>query len=132
MLMISQRNNSREDIECPGDTISYTCSVQSNSETVQLRWLVTFPGQEPIMTPTYSGPSDQDVHDMNITTRILQYRRDEFISSEIVLTVLQNVSMNGTILECRSENLSNSSAIVTVNTMGMFDDLLACLCAFLS
>ncbi len=122
-LTALQRNVSRQDIECPGDTIPYMCSVQSNSETVQLRWLITFPGQDAI-TVLYSNDSDQNIMDrvyldMNITTTLIVYsREDEFIESELELTVLQNIPMNGTMLECRSEGLDSELRIVSVNTSG--------------
>ena len=51
----------------------------------------------------------------NITTILTQYRSDESIVSEIVLTVLQNVSMNGTLLECKSEDLASESNVIYVN-----------------
>ena len=118
--MALERNVSREDIECPGDTISYVCSVQSNSETVQLSWMVTFPGQEAI-TMSYINDSYLNVVvllDVNVTTTLTQYIMDEFIESEIVLTVLQNISMNGTLLECSSEDLTSEMDIVYVDTSG--------------
>ncbi len=122
-IMLTQllRNVSRQDIECPGDTISYRCSIQSNSEPVQLRWMVTFPGLDTIMI-LYTNDSDRNrvtYLDMNITTTLTQYRSDEFIQSEIVLAVLQNVSMNGKELECSSENLASEVLITYVNTSGM-------------
>ena len=118
--MAFERNVSREDIECPGDTISYRCSVQSNSETVQLSWMVTFPGQEAI-TMSYIDNSYLNsvvLLDVNVSTTLTQYIMDEFIESEIVLTVLQNISMNGTLLECRSEDLASKNLTVFVNTSG--------------
>ena len=114
------RNVARPDIECPGDTIPFLCSVDSNSETVQLRWLVTFPGQETITILYSTNESTVDRLDGNITTILTRYERDAYIESLLELTVLQNVSMNGTILECKSEDLSNEVIVVEVNTSGMF------------
>ena len=59
-----------------------------------------------------------DFLDMNITTTLTEYMNDEFIESEIVLTVLRNVSMNGTVLECQSEDLAGEIGIVNVNSAG--------------
>ncbi len=100
------------------------CSVQSNSETVQLRWLVTFPGQDTIMILYTNGSDLNTVNylDIGITTTLTEYRSDDFIGSQLILTVLQNLSMNGTLLECRSEDLSNVSERVYVNTSGMCID----------
>ena len=97
-----QRIVSREDIDCPGDTISYNCSIQSNSETVQLTWRVTLPGQMPIDI-TYDNTSNLNTVDnlgFSITTTLTTYTRDEYIESTIVFTVLRDVVMNGTELEC--------------------------------
>ena len=114
------RNISRQDIECPGDTIPYRCSINSNSEAVQLMWRVTFPGQDTI-TIVYTNASDQNSSDFlasNVTSRLIQYRSNIGVESEIVLTVLQNVSMNGTLVECRSEDLDNDVVVVYINTSG--------------
>ena len=119
-LTALERNVSCLDIECPGDTIPYRCSVSSNSEMVQLRWLVAFPGQDTI-TVLYTSGSTQNAVDYigaNVTSSLLQYRSDEYIESVIVLTVLQNVSMNGTLLVCKSEDLTSENAGVYVNTSG--------------
>ena len=116
-------NVSRQDIHCPGDTFPYRCSVQSNSETVQMTWLITFPGQDTIYMIVYTNDSDRNVVEfrpMNITARLTQYEIDKNVESELTLTVLQNVSMNGTILECRSEDLASENETVYVNTAGIF------------
>ena len=83
-------------------------------------WLVTFPGQDAIVM-IYTSDSERNAVDyigMNITTTLIQYRSDEYIESEIVLTALQNVPMNGTLLECKSEDLANIAEVVYVNTSG--------------
>ena len=70
----------------------------------------------------YNNSSDQntsDILDMNITTTLNQFRSDDFVESEIVLTVLQNVSMNGTIIECQSEELASKIDSVIVDSAGM-------------
>ena len=121
-LTLLSRNVSRPDIECPGDIILFRCSVQSNSETVQLRWLVTFPGEDTI-TISYNNESNLNTlehHSMNITARLTQYTSDQSVESELQLTVLQNLSMNGTILVCMSEELASRNVTVTINTSGMY------------
>ena len=120
-LMPLPRIVSRSDIECPGDTIPYRCTVQSNSEMVELRWLVTFPGQDTITMFLYTNDSERNVAmymPMNLTARLIQPGDDENLASEIELTVLQNVSMNGTLLECKSEDLASENETVYVNTAG--------------
>ena len=112
---------SRDDIECPGDTIPYICSVQSNSENIMLMWLVTFPGKAPL-TMTYTNFSHAETLNslgMNVTTVVTNNEMGDFIESVIVLTVLRNVSMNGTLVECRSEDLDSVIVTVHVNTSGI-------------
>ena len=119
-LLPLERNNSRDDIECPGDTISYSCLVHSNSENILLRWLITFPGQDSMMV-VYTNFSDAEIVtflDMNVTTRVINNRFGNFIESMVVLTVLQNVSMNGTLVECMSEDLGSEVARVYVRIAG--------------
>lgn len=112
---------SRTDIDCPGDSITYRCSIQSNSEMVQLMWLVTLPGQETITMLFVDGSyiNITSYIGMNITTILTQYTMDESIESEITLTLLRNVSMNGTLVECKSEDLGREAETLYVNSSGI-------------
>ena len=88
---------------------------------VQLEWIITFPGKEAI-TILYTNDSDRNSVDyllMNITTTLTQYISDRSVESEIWLMVLRNVSMNGTLLECRSEDLDSENDTVYVNISGI-------------
>ena len=112
---------SRSDIECPGDTIPYNCSIQSNSETVHLIWRITLPGQAPINS-TYDATSSLDTEDSldaSITTILTRFRNEEYIESVLTILVLKNVSLNSTIIECSSGDLDADTQIVFVNTSGM-------------
>ncbi len=112
---------SRSDIECPGDIIPYVCSVQSNSENIMLTWLITFPGRD-LIRKLYTNFSDAErlhVLDMNVTTVVTNNEKGDFIESVVKITVLPNVSMNGTLVECRSEDLDSEIATVYVNTTGI-------------
>ena len=116
-----ERNNSRVDIECPGDTISYNCSIWSNSETVQLTWRVTLPGEAP-MVMTYDGSSSLNTVDnlgMDISTILTSYMSDQYIASSITLTILRGVPMNGSLLECFTERLDDDSDTIYVNSSGI-------------
>ena len=111
----------RDDIECPGDTIPYNCSIMSNSEYVHLVWLVTLPGQMQ-RNITFDGSSSLNSAnnlDMNITATLTNYIPEDYIESVIVLTVLSGVTVNGTEIECRSADLDSTTAIVDVNISGM-------------
>ena len=124
-LTLVEQNFARNDINCPGDTISYRCSVVSNSETVQLTWRVTLPGMMPVNI-TYDNTSISNTVDTvfgnNITTILTNFTVDTYIESRIVFTVLRDVILNGTMLECLSEHLDDSVTTLTVfiNISGMW------------
>ena len=116
------RNFARDDINCPGDTTSYRCSVMSNSETVQLTWRVTLPGMMPVNI-TYDSTSLPNTQDTSfgysITTMLTNFTMDTYIESTIVFTVLSDLAMNGTMLECISENLDDFLTMVFINISGI-------------
>ncbi len=115
-----ERNVLRSDIDCPGDTIAYNCSILSNSETIRLIWSVQFPGLMPI-TIAYDDSSvlnNMNYLAMNISTVLTSYVDSTYVDSIIVLTVLRNVIMNGTKLECGVSALENIKTIILVNTSG--------------
>ena len=93
----------------------------SNSEMVQLTWRVTLPGG---MTAniTYDNTSIlntvDDIRFNNIITTLTNYTRDEYIESIIVFTILTDVDLNVTMLECISEDLDIDSDTIFVNTAG--------------
>ena len=107
-------------IDCPGDTISYSCSILSNSETLNLTWRVTFPGFMPI-NMTYdssSNVSSLDYLEMNVSTTLTAYNRSSgYIESTITLTVLMDV--NGTELECSISDLDNDIITTLVYSSGV-------------
>ena len=108
-MTLAERNFFRDDINCPGDTILYRCSIASNSETVQLTWLVTLPGMVPVNI-TYDNTSIPNTVDTtfgnNITTTLTNFTVDLYTESTIMFTVLRDVVMNGTMLECISGELA--------------------------
>ena len=121
--MLISRSSSLQ-YECPGDTISYNCSVQSNSENLQLTWRVTLPGMMPV-NRTYDGTSSRNTADnlgVNIITTLITYYSEEYIESTITLTLLMDFVTNGTILECISEDLDSDSVSVDVMQSGTNTD----------
>ena len=120
-LVLLERDTSRSDIDCPGDTLSYRCSVVSNSETVQLTWRVTLPGMMPVNI-TYDNTSIPNTVDTafgnNITTTLTNFTADLYIESTNVFTVLRDVTMNGTEIACISAHLDDNSTTVFVNISG--------------
>ena len=119
-LVISEKNSASILINCPGDTIIYSCGIQSNSEMIHLTWHVTFPGYMPINYTFYDDMSPANYNlDMNTSINLTQYEEDEYIESEITLTVLKNVTLNGTVLECSiGPNLDRDTIIVLLNASG--------------
>ena len=93
----------------------------SNSEMVQLTWRVTLPGG---MTAniTYDNTSIlntvDDIGINNIVTTLTSYTSDEYIESTIVFTVLADVDLNVTMLECISEDLDSDLDTLFVDTAG--------------
>ena len=53
------------------------------------------------------------------TIAITEFVNEEHIESIIIITVLKNVTMNGTNLECSIANLDSDSTVLFVNTSGM-------------
>ena len=56
---------------------------------------------------------------VNINAFLIQYRSDEYIESIVTLTVLMNVNLNDTILQCTIADLDSMSTNVFVNTSGI-------------
>ncbi len=111
----------RPDIDCPGDTVSYNCSILTNSETVQLEWRITLPGSI-LLLSMYDNPASLNNIDnlaMGVDTILTQYRSDTYIESIIIFTVLMGITFNQSNLQCRSANLDSMSTIVFVNTSGI-------------
>lgn len=112
----------RPDIDCPGDKIFYMCTVFSNSEMLELRWMVTFPGQDTFIMQLFTNDTERvNVLEMNVTARLLEYTTFNgfrTLVSTIELTVLQDVLVDGAVLECRSEDLDSENVTVSVNTSG--------------
>ena len=119
-LGLSEINEASTLIDCPGDTFIYSCSIQSNSEMIHLTWHITFPGHMPINYTFYDDMSPTNYNlDMNTSVNLTQYEDDQYIESEITLTVLKNVTLNGTVLECSiAPNLDRDTITVLVNTSG--------------
>ncbi len=108
------------------DTISYNCSIVSNSERVHLTWTVTLPGSMPV-TITYDNTSilnNMDNLAIGVQTMLTTYRRDEFIESLIVFTILRNIVLNETMLQCSISGvdmeggLGSEATSFLVNTSG--------------
>ena len=115
-----EQNEISPDIDCSGDTIIYNCSILSNSESLHLTWSINLPGLEPFNI-TYTATSTlrhMGKLDFNISSILTEFRLDEYIESQITLTLLKNVTMNGTELTCSTGPDYVSMMHLLVNTSG--------------
>ena len=111
----------KTEIECPGDTISYNCSIQSNSEALHLTWQVVLPEQSSINITHYENTSIiRDLNNLSsfINTTLTEFNSDQYIESILVLTVVANVPINQTQLNCIIDNIGNDTVQVFVNKSG--------------
>lgn len=72
---------------------------------------ITFDGDTSMNVPYNLGT--------NITVTLTDYVAEDYIESMMVLTVLTDVLMNETEIECRSADLDSSTITVYVNMSGM-------------
>ena len=107
----------RDTIECPGDIIRYACAVRSNSESVQLTWSVTIPGQTPI-NATLFGSENKTTLNSFITVSVTRFMSNMFIDSVLEITVQLGIPNNQIMLECLTENLGNFTTLVKINASG--------------
>ncbi len=71
---------------------------------------------------TYNSTSilnDTDYLDASISTLLNEYREGEYIESVLVLTILSDVILNGTIVECIFSSISSQQTLLFINTSGM-------------
>lgn len=111
------------EIDCPDDTMTYTCGIKSNTEDLHLLWSIAFPDVHTFeMIYDENSPyGSEDILEMNTTTNLVQYdSMDGYIESTLTITVLNvNVSMNGTTVDCSIADLGKESVTITINTSGM-------------
>ena len=107
-----------EAIDCPGDTISYNCSIKSNTEDLHLLWTVEFPDTVwstiEMIYDSLMNLGDVNLLDMDVSTTLLEIK-EGFIQSSITLTVL-NDSMNGTTVKCSIADLDSVVVTILINT----------------
>ena len=119
MLSLLERN---EDIDCPGATISFMCSIQSNSEDLQLTWTVTPPGC-PIFSANFMNSSTDAINDECTGVIVSLTNYSSGVGLESVLTIQSNISLNGTAIECGIGDLGNEMVTLFINTSGIMTNL---------
>ncbi len=132
-LNFLEKNVVRPEIDCPGDALSYNCSIKSNSENVHLTWTITLPDNMPLVI-TYDSTSilnESNYFDESVTTILTDFRSDEYIESVMTVTLLRNVSVNDSRIECNIADLSSDSILVLVVASGNLQDHYNILCIHL-
>ncbi len=104
-------------VDCPGDIISYVCSIRSNSENLYLTWHVTFPG---LRTINVTFDNNTDLNDVNLplntSISLMNYTLDEYVESTVFFLVDDAIPVNGTEVECETGNYNRSIAILSINS----------------
>ena len=116
-MNLLERNTARLDIDCPGDTKIYNCSIHSNSEMVHLVWNIILPDFMPL-TIIYDNTSilnKIDSLDISFLTMVTNYNSGEYIESIIFFNVLGNITRSGTLLECSISDLDTESLTIFEN-----------------
>ena len=119
-ISLIQRKVSRRDINCPGDVFTYRCSIQSNSENVRLTWHVTTP-QYGFVDITYDKEAtinQLDILNSFVSTNLTEFISDQYIESILHLTVVVDIPINQTELECLIGNIGIDTVYVPVNISG--------------
>ena len=118
-----ERNSSRTDVDCPGETISisYNCTIETNSETPNLQWIITFPGEMPLnITFNSTYESTFSYLGMDVSATLTEFT-SEYITSEIVLEVVSD-NLDGTELECSIDSPPSDDAVtLDINTLGRYN-----------
>lgn len=115
--MLSLEESARESpvIDCPGEIITYNCSILSNTENLLLTWSIDFP-ENLSLTITYdmfSFIGDMDDLGWNVTATLTDYTSD-YIKSRLEIIVPKSFEINRTKVECSIEDLNFDTATVYV------------------
>ena len=107
-----ERRLGSTDMVCPGDTISFTCSIYSNSENLELVWTVTLPGSQPV-TVTYNNSFPIDMSNLpNVNFSMLTFF-EQGVRADIEITFTN--SINGSDVTCGTGNLTDDVLVHTLS-----------------
>lgn len=118
---------SREDIDCPGDNITHTCSILSNSEDLFLKWVISPPEVTPIQV-TYDSNNISEINvtrnlDMIGSVVLTRYIppdgivMDGYIESTLTITLL-SADVNRIGVMCATD-IVNATEFALFNTSGI-------------
>ena len=114
-LTLLSQNSARPDIDCPGDTISYNCSIESNTTNLHLTWNIILPdlSSESITYDNDSVVNNLDSLPLSINTLLSKYVSGQYIESIIFFMVIRNGTLNGTKFQCSIQDLDEMSGVLT-------------------
>ena len=104
-------------IECPGDILSYTCSIKSNNNYIHLIWRVTFPDNTTISI-IFDEDSEINITGNFISTR-LEFSNNSYIESTLEFTIQDNdiflYNNKMVLIWCGIGDIENDSVTAVVN-----------------
>ena len=110
--------------DCPGDVITYNCSIFSNAEELELTWRIILPHMSAnSATLTKSARINsfflaKSAIALAKATLTKFEKTNEYIESSLELYLLKDVPMNNTIIECRIHDLDVQNIEVILHTPG--------------
>ncbi len=88
--------------------------------TLHLIWTITLPERIPI-TILYDSTSTlfvvDDLH-LSVSSILTKRRTGEYIQSVVILTLIKDINLTGSMVECSITNLDSESTVVDVNSAG--------------
>ncbi len=110
----------RPDIDCPGDTLSYNCSILSNSENSTLVWSLILPGFDNVYSIFGAESTVDEFHSSGpaITFRLTEYVDGEYIESILTFTVGRHFTVNRTSITCEIPDLATENVELMLYSAG--------------
>ena len=119
-IIFLEKNSTSDMIDCPGDTITYSCSIISNTEDLHLQWSVNFVNlatSEILYNTTSSlGVILQDDLNPTVSSSLISYGSG-YVESILTLT-LTGIDTNGSFVECSIDDLDIDYIIVVTKSSG--------------
>lgn len=121
--MLSQRNTIHSDIDCPGDHITYTCTVHSNSITLDLVWNITLSAEMSQQVAFSSAADLNRIINLNRNAFVVLEEYDSGNSARSTFTLVPEVgvTLSQTAIWCRIPGVQSTpvSTIDVTNPAGI-------------
>ena len=88
--------------------------------TLHLIWTITLPERMPIII-LYDSTSTLFLVDHlhpSVSSILTKRRTGEYIQSVVILTLIKDINLTGSMVECSITNLDSESTVVDVNSAG--------------